>query len=715
MSTMVDLSKYKATDVFAKKITESTLKAVASFEQKFDFKRFLENENETNEEKNSAKVINADVIISKLNEKREELLQKLLIYKRFLNVDVIYDLNTTKLKLLYKIIKNLFNNSFLYVKGDKKILFVYDKEKEDFILYEKEMFTEKLENILEEYELLAKDIKEKRNGEMELVTKLAINVKRLYTNLKLHLKEVNTITIKTNLFAKKVTFKINEYDKEAILIKNKIKIFKPNRNILEKVPEEVKREIVADYRSLWDGGQKLDDVLNLIVYSRFVESRKNLQLNINAPSDWGKGFLMECLQELGIGLHIKQEEFRGNRPSGLNIDKVRNATVLLIDEFKNYNNYLFEINNRMQVEQKYGSIYTIDVFLRLFLNKQMSESFVGYVDEQIQNRAHIMKIKTHNLLKNSSVAKKHGRKVYKEVVKEYFYNFFTKKFDELIKMGEIEAEKFADAEANGILKRYKLKTKTTTELIVETIIEFLEDYKKYKELKANNEYELLEKRYTKKEKEIFERFIFYNEKNQKYIILKYEDTIIEILREKLAERDFRKVEYSKGELLDIFMNFLKADYKVVHVSELKTKKRALVIAEQAIFKYEEKKESEEETATESIQSVPQASVATDSTQKYNALDLVNANIAYTANILKDFKELNNDKNKILLLTTLNNVLSIASTLSNFIEIYNTNNIDTIITNYIKDKTELLKKLELYKNETYIQNKLQSAANASLPF
>jgi len=484
MSVNIDLTQYKVTDVFAKKISESTLKAAENFEKTFNFKRFLENKNETNEEKNSAKVINANTIIAKFEQEREELLQKLLIYKRFLNVDVLYDLNTTKLKLLYKIIKNLFNNSFLYVKGDKKILFIYDKEKEDFTLYEKEMFIEKLENILEEYKLLAKDIKEKRNGEIELVTKLAVNVKRLYTNLKLHLKEVNTITIKTDLFANKVTFRINEYDKEAILIKNKIKIFSPNEKVLEKVTEEAKQEIIQDYRGLWDGGQTLDDVLNLIVYSRFIESRKNLQLNINAPSDWGKGFLMECLQELGVGLHIKQEEFRGSRPSGLNVDKVRNATVLLIDEFKNYNNYLFEINNKMQVEQKFGSIYTIDVFLRLFLNKQMSESFVGYVDEQIQNRAHIMKIETHNLLKNSSVAKKYGRKVYKEVVKEYFYNFFTKKFDELIKIGEIEAEKFADAEANGILLKYKLKTKTTTELIVDTIIEFLQDYKQYNLLYA---------------------------------------------------------------------------------------------------------------------------------------------------------------------------------------------------------------------------------------
>ena len=706
MSATVDLTQCGVKDVFAKKLTESTLKAIENFEKTFDFDRFLENKNKTNEEKNSAKVINADVIIAKFEQEREELLQKIMIYSDFISYNIAKQLNTQQLKALYAFIKNFVNNSFLI----KKELHVYDKKTEDFKIFDKEMFATKVESVMDSFNLYTTEVKEKRNGDVETKKIYAINAKKFYNYLKINAESVKNINVSINPFNKKTIFYIDKENKEAVLIKHKLKLKQPNYDILKQIPREKKEAILKDYKKLWDNGEKLFETLDFIVYGRFMSARKKLQMNINAESDWGKGFFMGILEELGAGYTIQKQHLKGDRPSGLPIEQVKNSICLMVDELDKYNNYLFKIVNSMDIEEKFGFLYKVPVYARLFFNAQKSESFIGYVDRQIANRISVMEIETNYLIINSKLYNENDL-IYKEVIKEFVYNYFTKKINELIAAGEIKANKIATDRVNSIIAKYKIKAKSTHQLIIETIIEFLEDYKKYLELKAEGEQDLIYKRFTKRETELYERFVFYNEKNQKFMLSKYENTTIEILRERLLERDFKKVEYSKGELLNIFEKYLKAENKTIHITELKTTKRALVITEQNIFRYKEGQNVQEKTESAAIS----PAAAMDSLQTYNALDLLNANISYSSNVLKEFEELNNDKNKMLLLTTLNSVLSIASTLNNFVEIYNTTNINTIITSYIKDKAELLQKLELYKNETYLQQKLQNAANASIPF
>ena len=709
MSTTIDLTQYKIKDVFAKKLTESTLKAVQNFEKKFDFNGFLK-ENETKSE--SVKVINADVIIAKSEMEREELLQKLLIYADFISYNIAKQLNTQQLKALYAFVKNFVSNSFLI----KKELHIYDKKTEDFKIFDKEMFVTKVESVMDSFNFYTTETVQKRNGDVETKKIYAINAKKFFNYLKINAESVKNINVSVNPFINKTKFYIDKENKEAVLIKHELKLKQPNYSILEQIPREKKEAILEDYKKLWDNGEKLFETLDFIVYGRFMSARKKLQMNINAESDWGKGFFMGVLEELDVGYTIQKEHMKGDRPSGLNIEKVRNAMCLMVDELDKYNNYIFKVVNTMDIEEKFGFLYKVPVYARLFFNAQKSESLIGYVDRQIANRISVMEIETNYLIIDSKLYRENDL-VYKEVIKEFVYNYFTKKINELIAAGEIQANKIATDRVNSIIAKYKIKAKSTHQLIVETIAEFLEDYKKYLELKAEGEQDLIYKRFTKREVELYERFIFYNEKNQKYMILKYENTVIEILKERLLERDFKKVEYSKGELLNIFEKYLKAENKTIHISELKTTKRALVIQEQNIYKYKEGQNEDSKTeSAEAEACVSQASAAaTDSQQPYSVLDLLNANIAYTANILKDFEELNNDKNKILLLTTLNSLLTMPSVLNSFTEIYNTTDVNTIINNFIKDKAELLKTLQLYKNETYIKNKLQKSANDFLPF
>ena len=245
------------------------------------------NENKENE---NVKITNVNVIIAKLEAEREELLQ--LIYTDFVNYNIAKQLKTHRLKMLYTFIKDFVNNSFLI----KKELYVYDKESEDFKIYDKEMFAVKVESVSDTFNLYIKELKQKRNGDVETTKQYAINSKKFFNYLKINAENIKNINVSINVFNKKTKFFIDKENKEAVLIKNKIVLKEPNYNVLRATGEKKKTEILKDYKKLWDGGEKLFDVLDFIIFGRFLSARKELQLNINAPSSWEKGFLWACLK-----------------------------------------------------------------------------------------------------------------------------------------------------------------------------------------------------------------------------------------------------------------------------------------------------------------------------------------------------------------------------------------------------------------------------------
>ena len=627
-------------------------------------------------EEQKVKIINVESIIAKGREKRQELLFELNKFEIFLDIDFIKKLKLCNLRIIANFINELINNTFLI----KKELYMYFKDKEDFKQIDKDMFSLLVQDFIEKNNFYKTVQTKKKDGKIQIKEVSIIDTKKFFSYLKLNAQNVKVISVRINPFLKKTNFYINKEEKEAVLVKNKIVLKEPNWEILGAVGEREREDILEDYKKLWDNGEKLFDVLDFIVFGRFLSSRKELQLNINAKSSWGKGFFMGVLEDIGAGFVIKQSDFKGDRPSGLNIQALQNAICLLIDEFKKYNNYLFEINNYMFVEEKFGNRYKVDVYARLFFNAQKSESLVGYINEQITNRISMLEIKTDYLLINSKLYNK-NKLIYKEVVKEFFYNYFKKKIEHLINLGQIKAEEEADKRIQEIIQKYKIKAKSTDELIVDTLLDFLNDLTKIKKEK-----ELENKLLTIKEKEIANKYVFLNENNNSFYIVKFEQTIMSILKERLEERDYKKIEYSRGELKDILQKFLKAEYKNVHVAELKTKKKALVIKENNIFKYINKEEKEEKQQQENKELYNQ--------NNFNAIDLYNANCSYSANILND--ELKNDKNKFLLLTNLNNIFNFS--VKELLDLYKTDNIDIAVNYYIKDKVALLKELSLYKTQ-----------------
>ena len=70
-----------------------------------------------------------------------------------------------------------------------------------------------------------------------------------------------------------------------------------------------------------------------MVAARFSQDRKKAFLWLKAPSDWGKGILMDALADLGLVVYISVKEvermFDGN-PVGKSMQDFKRAFVLFV-------------------------------------------------------------------------------------------------------------------------------------------------------------------------------------------------------------------------------------------------------------------------------------------------------------------------------------------------------------------------------------------------
>ncbi|ACM93007.1 hypothetical protein NAMH_1505 [Nautilia profundicola AmH] len=345
-------------------------------------------------------------------------------------------------------------------------------------------------------------------------------------------KQYKKIKYEVNLFAEKPAVILNEQTEEVIIVRNSLYIKEPEKLDIK---EDEKEKIIKDYSKHFES--KFEDFLNFIIYTRFFTDRKKSFLNLNAVSNWGKGFLMSIFTELlSVGLTITDEDLKDNKAGGLTEADFLNSIVLFIDEFKKFRNHLFKVTHEYYVEPKFGLKSRVPVFAKILLNADKSESFNYLIDEQISNRVLLMEI-SHNTKLTDRPLYKQNKYRYRLVIAEYIYNYITSKINYLINLGEEKANMEADKVLSDIYKKYSIKSNYNVEdLIKETIYNFL--------LKIKKEPEKI----TGKEVNIKNNI--YNIDNA-FFITKSVGTIMSILENELDKAEFSKVAYKKGSILQI--------------------------------------------------------------------------------------------------------------------------------------------------------------------
>jgi len=473
---------------------------------------------------------------------KESTTESIEKYNSFLQ----YQKNILKTKLhkeaALKVI-NFLLNSIFYL--NDKIIFI-NKKNGTYSKFNDSDVKNLVQKMCLDFNLYFTDDKEK--------LKYLVDYSNLITYIKIH-NTFENIRFENDVFAKKSDVKIDRIRKEIVFVRNHLIVRRPESINITNSEKEM---IVEDYKKHW-GENYLQDFIDYIVAVRFAQDRKLSYLNLNAPSNWGKSFLMGVCEELYISTEVRVSDLREDKASGLSVNSVLNSFILFIDEFKKFTNVLFKYTHNLIIEEKFRQAVKVPSYAKILLNADESESFSYAVDEQIKNRVLVMKIKSDIKLDDRELYKKNSY-VYKAVVKEFFYNEITKRIENYKKLGKIESVAAAEKKLRELKEKYKIESDfNVNDLIKNTIAEFILNLKNKQEEEYNNFENKI------KDKIIFDSHFVYIKSPVK--------TLLQILKEELDDAEYKKVEYKKAQLhkiLDTEQKVYKLNGKTLRAFKIDT-------------------------------------------------------------------------------------------------------------------------------------------------
>jgi hypothetical protein len=267
-----------------------------------------------------------------------------------------------------------------------------------------------------------------------------------------HLKYTNqreSIEWRVDMFAK---------NSRMELLEDKARIVLTHRPLPTYARPEGYAAIIADYKEHFT---RLDELIKFIVAARFVRDRKKAYLWILADSDWGKGFLIGILKEMGCCVETSMKEVEAmleGKPVGRSAEDFKRAFVLLIDEFKTVKSELKQLQSEISLSPKNQLTCTVEVFTKLFTSAESVSSLVteNGVEDQFANRMNIFQ-------ESGDIT---ARPLYKEVgnsryflsVLSYTANLLNLYITNAQKKGRPDAEAEAETWLNDFMKRYGLDT-----------------------------------------------------------------------------------------------------------------------------------------------------------------------------------------------------------------------------------------------------------------
>ena len=212
---------------------------------------------------------------------------------------------------------------------------------------------------------------------------------------------------------------------------------------------------VDDYKEHFN---LLDEMLEFIVASRFALDRKKSYLWMLAASDFGKGFLIGILSELGVMVEMSVKEIEGvfeGKAAGKAPENFKRALVLVVDEFKTVKSELKQLQNTIPLAPKFQLQSTVEIYAKLFLSAENVESLVGDsgVEDQFANRFSVIVGK--NTLDGRPVYEKSHSNYYRSILVDVAQTL-NKLIGEYQALGRDGAENRASLYLNAFIGRHGL-------------------------------------------------------------------------------------------------------------------------------------------------------------------------------------------------------------------------------------------------------------------
>lgn len=212
--------------------------------------------------------------------------------------------------------------------------------------------------------------------------------------------------------------------------------------------------IVKDYRQHFP---LIDAALEYIVAARFALDRKKAYLWLWASSDWGKGFLLGIMRDLGLVVEMSVKEIEATfegKAVGRRPEDFKRAMILAVDEFKAVKSELKQLQSEIQLAPKYQLTSRVEIFTKLFLSAESVGSLVGErgVEDQFANRMSMLT--GTGTLNDRPAYGDQGR--YFRAIKKFVADEMNRLIAEYRALGREGAERRADAYLNAFIAQHGL-------------------------------------------------------------------------------------------------------------------------------------------------------------------------------------------------------------------------------------------------------------------
>ena len=366
---------------------------------------------------------------------------------------------------------------------------------------------------------------------------ISIDLPKDFLDLTFFINTIDMINTKVDPFqSEKATFK--RFDRTLELITNELLIRKPAME--KEITEDIYKIIIEDYKNHF---KDFDKFLNWIIACRFTENRRSSYLHFWVDAGFGKSFISACLKRCGILTECRYEDFKS--PSSLSPFELRNAWLILIDEFTVFKKEFKNFTNELITDAKNQLRSIVPLYAKVFMSAEQSPSFEDGVEKQITDRVQQIRPETVPLEQRKKY-QEYGNTLYSQCISTYIYLFLKNKAKEYIDLGKIEADKQATKVLNNFLKEYKLKTEDLNNLLFQLF------YNKVFDLRDDKDFDSLSRndQIIKKE-HIFLRqdntFLVHNVKKVFTLMIEQED-----------ENFFKKAKY-KTNGLDVVLKVSRED------------------------------------------------------------------------------------------------------------------------------------------------------------
>lgn len=137
-----------------------------------------------------------------------------------------------------------------------------------------------------------------------------------------------------------------------------------------------------------------DELLDMIVASRFASSRKKAYVWLKCPSDWGKDVFRNALGAFHFEMSVSEvEKALDGSPVGKSPRSMFRAFAMVTNEFKKVKSELKQLEDDITVAAKYQLETTVPLYTKLFMSAEGVDSLIGEygVEAQFANRFSMIK------------------------------------------------------------------------------------------------------------------------------------------------------------------------------------------------------------------------------------------------------------------------------------------------------------------------------------